>query len=392
MIALVEKTKIAIIGTGFVADMYVKTLPNHPHLGLVAVYDSDFERLKLHSSRWNVPAFEDIEKLLQKSGAEIILNLTNPRSHFAVTKQCLESGRHVYSEKPLAMNAEKAAELVSLAAERQLMLASAPCSMLSEAAATIEKALRDGLIGKVRLVYANFDDGLIAPKMTPWHWHNAAGIPWPAKDEFEVGCTYEHAGYLLTWLYRFFGPVREITSFASCQIPDKGIPVEKMAPDFTVGCLKYDDNIVARLTCGLVAPRDKSLTIIGDDGIIYTPSVRSDVGPIYYQKIPSPGRWGGVERRLNRLRTGLESLLPVIPWSGHDWQFRRKLPLVGTKPKILVGRGKPVDFLRGPAEMAQSIQQNRPCQLTAELGLHITEIVEQLQNPKYEPVTLKTKT
>ncbi len=382
--------KLAIVGAGFVSDMYVKTLGNHPHLKLVAVHDQDSERTSLHAKRWNVQGFNSLGELLSESGAEIILNLTNPRSHFDVTKQCLEADKHVYSEKPLGMDVQEARQLVDLAKGRGLLLGAAPCSWLSEAAQTIHKALRDGLIGKVRLVYANFDDGLIAPKMSPWTWQNAAGIHWPAKDEFEIGCTYEHAGYVLTWLALFFGPARTISSFASCQIPDKGIPVDRMAPDFTVGCLTYNDSVVARVTCGLVAPRDKSLMIVGDDGIIYTDTVRSDVGPVYIQKIPTEGRLGGIERRLNRVRSWLEDKLPVVLWSGSEWQFRRKLPLVKPGPKNLVGRGKAVDFLRGPAEMADALGESRPCVVSAELGLHITEIVNSLQNPTHSTTTFDT--
>jgi predicted dehydrogenase len=382
---------IAIVGTGFVSDMYVSTLGNHPHLQLAGLYDSNADRAKLHSERWDVTRYSSLEELLQNSGVEIVLNLTNPRSHFAVTKQCLEGGKHVYSEKPLGMTVSEGTELVELAKSRGLLLASAPCSWLSESAFTIRKAIQDGLIGKVRLVYANFDDGLIAPKMDPWNWHNAAGIPWPAKDEFEVGCTFEHAGYMLTWLAYFFGSAKSITSFASCQIPDKGIAVDHMAPDFSAGCITYDDGIVARVTCGLVAPRDKSLTIIGDDGIIYTDTIRSDIGPIYIQQIPTQGRWGGIERRINRVRSFLERTLPSILWSGRDWQFRKKLPLIGTPPKHLVGRGKPVDFLRGPAEMAASLQENRECRITAEFGLHIMELTHHLQHPQIQSIPLKTE-
>ena len=370
--------------------MYVKTLGNHPHLELVGVYDRDSERTSLHAKRWNVMGYDSLNDLLDRSDAEIILNLTNPRSHFEVTKQCLEAGKHVYSEKPLGMDVQEARQLVDLAKARGLLLGAAPCSWLSEAAQTIHKALQDGLIGKVRLVYANFDDGLIAPKMNPWTWQNAAGIHWPAKDEFEVGCTYEHAGYVLTWLGLFLGPARSITSFASCQVPDKGIPVDSMAPDFTVGCLTYDDGVVARVTCGLVAPRDKSLMIVGDDGIIYTDTVRSDVGPVYFQKIPTEGRLGGIERRLNRVRGWLQDILPVVPWSGREWQFRRKLPLVKPGPKHLVSRGKAVDFLRGPAEMASSIQDGRPCEINCDQALHITELVAQLQYPSDAPLPLQT--
>ena len=268
---------IAVVGCGYVAESYAKTLVNYPDLKLVGAFDRNRSNLDAFCRRWKVPAFETLDQLLNNSDVSIVLNLTNPRSHYEVTKQCLEAGKHVYSEKPLAMDYQRARELLELAKSKGLYLSSAPCSVLSETAQTLWKALRENIIGKVRLIYANFDDGMIAPNLSPWNWRNESGVAWPAKDEFEVGCTYEHAGYILTWLAAFFGPALRVTSFASCLIPDKGIPVEKMAPDFTVGCIEYGDNIVARLTCSLVAPKDKSLTIIGDGGVLSVPNVRNDV-------------------------------------------------------------------------------------------------------------------
>ena len=259
---------LAFIGCGYVAEFYGKTLGNYPSLKLVGACDRNAQNLDAFLCLWPARKYASLEELLADSSVELVLNLTNPRSHFEVTRSCLEADKHVYSEKPLAMDAEQAAELVALARRKDLYLASAPCSVLSETAQTVWKALRDGVIGKVRLVYANFDDGMIAPKLSPWTWRNDSGVLWPAKDEFEVGCTYEHAGYVLTWLAAFFGPALRTTSFASCQLPDKGIPVGSMAPDFTVGCIEYGDDVVARVTCSLVAPKDKSLTIIGDDGIL----------------------------------------------------------------------------------------------------------------------------
>ena len=44
--------------------------------------------------------------------------------------------------------------------------------------------------------------------------------------------------------------------------------------------------------------------------------------------------------------------------------------------------GNAVDFLRGPAEMAEAIRENRPCRLSTELGVHIVELVEALQYPE----------
>src|SRR5262249_44605336 len=323
---------------------YGKTLRGHSNLKLVGAYDRNSSNLATFRRCWPTHAYANFAELVTDPSVELVLNLTNPRSHQEITQSCLEAGKHVYSEKPLAMTYSTAQELVALAERRNLYLASAPCSLLGATAQTIWNTLNKGTIGRVRLVYGNFDDGMVTRKGEPNLWRNEAGIPWPAKDEFEVGCTYEHAGYLLTWLAAFFGPARAVTSFASCQIPDKGIPVEKMAPDFSVGCIEYDNGIVARVTCGLVAPLDKSLTIIGETGIIYTSTVRNDSNPVYVQHIPPCGRLTGIEWRINRVRGwaqrhGVDELLrslviltngcsclPITLTTGDDWHIRRKYP------------------------------------------------------------------
>jgi predicted dehydrogenase len=368
---------IAVVGCGWVADSYGKTLENYPELKLVGAYDNNKENLESFSRRWSAKKYTSLEQALNDRSVEMVLNLTNPRSHYQVTQMCVEAGKHVYSEKPLAMDTEAAGELAALAKNKNVYLATAPCSLLAETAQTLWKALHEGVIGRVRLVYANFDDGMIAPKQAPWRWRNEAGVPWPAQDEFEVGCAFEHAGYILTWLAAFFGPAKRVTAFASCQLPDKGIAVKKMAPDFTVGCIEYSENVVARVTCGLVAPKDKSLTIIGDDGILSVPDLRNDVGPAYFQPVPARGRIGGIESRLN---LWTESFRTYCGFG--EWRYRKRLRLIGQPRRKFVSVAKPVDFCRGPAELAAAVRENRPCRLSAELGIHIVELVETLQYPE----------
>ena len=370
---------IAVIGCGYVAEFYLKTLENYPELKLAGVYDRNPLNLDKFAQRWPARKYASFEELAGDTAVELVLNLTNPRSHFEVTKRCLEAGKHVYSEKPLGMTASQAQALVELASSKGLYLAAAPCSMLSETAQTLWKAIRESVVGKVRLVYANFDDGMIAPGMAPWTWVNESGVPWPARDEFEVGCTYEHAGYVLTWLAAMFGPALSVTSFASCQIPDKGIAVEGMAPDFSVGCIDYADGVVARITCGLIAPKDKSLTVVGDEGVLFVGDVRNDAGPVMVRG-SKLGRWqSSIARRTQWLHRWLEAR---FPWPGAQALFQHRYPLVLEPRGRMVGPGKPVDFMRGPAEVAEAIREKRPCRLSAQLGAHIVEIVEALQYPE----------
>jgi predicted dehydrogenase len=373
---------IAMIGCGYVADFYMSSLQYHPELRLVGVYGREVGRLWAFGDYYSVRTYDSLREVVDDPSVEMVLNLTNPRSHYEVTKLCLEAGKHVYSEKPLAMEHETAKELVSIAKKHNVYLGSAPCSLLGETAQTIWKALQEDVIGRVRLVYANFDAGMTS-RYKPWGWRSASGAPWPAKDEFEVGCAYEHAGYFLTWLAAFFGPARRVTAFASCQIPDKGIPVDGMAPDFTVGCIEYAGGVVARATCSILAPKDRSLTIIGDQGVIYTKDVRDDASTVYVRRTPPRRLEMALEYRLDYWLDRAERWFNWLPWSwGNHWRLHRKYPFARKSAIRSSSRYKPVDFCRGPAEMAEAILEKRPCRLSGELGTHITELIEALQYPE----------
>lgn len=375
-----QPVNMAILGCGYVADFYVATLGNYPNLAIVGAYDNNPERLEKFSQHYQVKAYKDLEDLLADTSVELVLNLTNPRAHYELTKACLEADKHVYSEKPLAMESDKAAELVEVAKERNRYLATAPCSMLGETAQTMYKALKDDVIGPIRLVYASFDDGM-THRFNPTRWQSASGAPWPAKDEFEVGCTYEHAAYVLSWLAAFFGPARRVRSYASTRIQDKGIAVDSMAPDFTVGCIEYDNDIVARVTCSIVAPLDKSIIIVGEKGTLYTKYVRNDASPVYIEKTPPNRIAAAIASRLKHLLVRIEALLH-LPFSITAFKFEKKYPYA-RKPKFRSSSSnKPVDFLRGPAEMAAAIREGRPCRLSPELGVHMTELIETLQYPE----------
>ena len=138
-------------------------------------------------------------------------------------------------------------------------------------------------------------------------WLSESGIPWPYKDEFEIGCTVEHAGYPLTWLVAFFGPARLVSAFSTIILPDKGCdePLEREAPDYSVTNIVFDSGVVVRLTCGIMAPRDHSLNFFGDDGVMRLEDVSHDHSPVRIQ------RFVKIRRRLM-----------LTPW-------KRRYPAVG---------------------------------------------------------------
>ena len=362
--------QIAIVGCGFVADFYMTTLPNYPHISVKGIFDRDKERQTRFAKHYSLSEYDSMDQLLADDDVNIVLNLTNPKSHFELSKASLSAGKHVYSEKPLSMDMQEAQELVDLAEEKGLQLSGAPCSVLSECAQTIWKQLREDSIGKVRLVYAELDDGLVH-RMRYRKWLSESGTPWPYKDEFEVGCTLEHAGYYVTWLVAFFGPVKSVTPFAACLIDDKetDVPLDNNAPDFSVVCMQFENGVVARLTCSIVAPHDHSLRIIGDDGILSTKECWNYGSPVTLQRRTKLALWA----EKYPLVTRLFGLGPkkCTPAKRTDYKHRYK----GTTQ---------MDFARGVADMAEAIEQQRECRLSSRFCLHVNEVVLAIERPTSE--------
>jgi predicted dehydrogenase len=361
--------RIGIVGCGYVADFYLATLKNYRQLELAGVTDRDAGRAARFSDFHQTKNYGSLDALLDDQHIELVLNLTNPTSHYAVSRACLEKGKHVYSEKPLAMVWPQAVELVDLAEGKGLQIVSAPCTVLGDAAQTVWKAVRDGRIGDVRLVYAELDDGMVHRENYK-KWLSASGTPWPYKDEFEVGCTLEHAGYYASWLVAMFGPAESVTAFAACQLPGKteGEALEPAnTPDFSSGCIQFASGVVARLTCSIIAPHDHSLRLIGEGGTLTVKDGWNFRSPVYLS------RWTPWSLRAQR-RPVLARLAGLGP---------RRLRLVeGPKFHYDLPGANRIDFCRGVDEACASIRERRPCRLSSRFSLHINEIVLTLQYPR----------
>ena len=124
--------KLAVIGCGYVADFYAYNSESHPDLDSVGAYDVDPERRRAWCSHFGVPEYDSLEAAVSDPQVEMVLNLTNPRSHFEVSSAVIRAGKHLYSEKPLGMTLEEAKELLAMAAEHGVRVGTAPCNLLSE--------------------------------------------------------------------------------------------------------------------------------------------------------------------------------------------------------------------------------------------------------------------
>ncbi|MEP2530317.1 Gfo/Idh/MocA family oxidoreductase [Shimia sp.] len=348
------KKSLSIVGCGFVADLYMRSLAKHPDIAVTQVFDHNPARLAAFADHWKLRSAETFDRFLGNLPVgSVVINLTNPDAHFDVTHACLSAGHHVYSEKPLAMQMEHARQLHALAAEKGLMLASAPCSVLGEAAQTLAKAVRDDVCGPVRLVYAELDDGFIPQAPYP-DWQSDSGAPWPAEDEFRVGCTLEHAGYYLTWLIGMFGSVRRVVAASAETLPDKSVTG---TADFSTATLFFENGVTARLTCSIVASHDHRIRVFGDKGVLQVKQAWDNEASVRFHK------------RFVLRRRLIE----------HPIGKRMRLAQT-THPKVERWGAAAMNFALGPAEMLEALSEGRPCRLSSDFALHLNEVTLAIQN------------
>jgi predicted dehydrogenase len=372
----VTKTTFAIVGCGFVADYYMTTLANHPDLVLSGVWDRNPARLKQFCSYHPVRAYASLEELLHDPNVTIVANLTTPESHYEISKAAILAKKHVYSEKPLAMTFAEANDIATFAQNRNLTLCAAPANGLSDA----YKLVADNLasIGQPRLVYAEMEDGPVFREK--WQsWKSRSGAPWPGLHEFEVGSTLEHAGYALSWLVSLFGPVREVTAFSALAFPDKGKETAelKLARDFSVGCLVFYSGVIARVTSGLAAPRDRSLTIFGDKGSITVRDLWDNRSDVRLELIDEERPFA--LKAVRRLENQFGHALPLKQVPG------RKLKYEAVKRKALPAYPSQIDFMAGIAAQAKMIETGKPATFSGAVALHITELALALHAGDRQP-------
>ena len=364
---------IAFVGTGYVSDLYFNTLPNWPNaLDLRGVFDRDTARSAAFQKTYGAKVYPSLDDLLADPSVEIVVNLTNPFAHYEISKAALSAGKHVYSEKPLSLDLGEAEELLALANERGLHIASAPATVLGQSAQTMIRAVRDRTFGAPRLVYAELDDGMVH-RIGYQRWRVPSGAFWPAEDEFRTGCTLEHAGYVLTWLVAMFGGARKVVTYADKLIKDKGphTPGDGIAPDFSCACLSFDGGITARITNSIIATHDHRLRVFCDNGHFEA-----------HEAWNVSGKVRAVPVHTKRAQRGLHKIFGYD--GGHTLAPQNKRKVVS------LSRGYPMDFALGVAEMALAIEAGRTPRLSSEFGLHITEVSLAIQHPErfghvYEP-------
>lgn len=143
--------KIAIIGCGKIADDHLDQIQRIQRIWeckVVATCDKEPLMAKQLAERFRIERyFSDAEEMLKECKPDVVHITTPPRSHHSLGKLCLESGCHVYIEKPFTVNLEEAEELIQLSYQEGLKITVGHDIQFSHVARRLRQLVGDGYLG-----------------------------------------------------------------------------------------------------------------------------------------------------------------------------------------------------------------------------------------------------
>ncbi|MFD1744669.1 Gfo/Idh/MocA family protein [Rhizobium helianthi] len=267
---MAKELGVGIIGCGNISTTYLSLAPLFKGLKMLAVADINRNAAELRAEEYGVTA-QSVEELLANDELDVIVNLTIPATHFAVSKAILEAGKHVYSEKPLVLSLEEGEELRALAKAKNLAIGCAPDTFLGGSHQLARKTIDDGTIGRITSGTCH----VMSPGMEMWH-------PNPGFFFLAGGGPILDLGpYYIANLINLIGPVKRVAALTSMASPTRTVTSQPLAG--TVIPVETPTNIHALLefvngaTITLSASwdvwshRHANMELYGTEGSIYVP-------------------------------------------------------------------------------------------------------------------------
>jgi predicted dehydrogenase len=286
----------------------------------------------------------DMSTMLSRGDIDVILNLTPPVVHASVTRTAMAAGKHVYSEKPMAISFDEGRALRDEAAARGLVLAVAPDTFLGASHQAARRLLDSGQVGRI-VGGAGF---FLSPGMESWH-------PSPAFFfKKGGGPLFDMAPYYITSLVNLLGPVERVISMANAakserRVTSKGpmtgqdIAVEVPTTYWSVLAFKSGAQFSLGVSWDVAAHSLPHIELYGTEGSL---------------RLADPDQFGGT------VHIGKETSWTELPSDGLQFGGPEG---TWTDHRIL-----------GLVDMVMAIRDGREPRASADRALHVLEVIEAL--------------
>jgi len=329
--------KAGLIGCGNISGAYLRNNAVFPHVRIVKCASRRNESARATAEEFGIQAVT-VDELFRDPELDMILNLTTPDAHVELNLRALESGKHVYTEKPFAITREDARKVLRTAAEKGLRVGCAPDTFLGGGHQTCRRLLDSGAVGTITGGCA------IMAYRGPESWHPNSGFYYKKG----AGPLMDMGPYYITALVNLLGPVKCVAGFGHRAVDlrlgrdanlGKTYPVEVDTHNAAV--LEFASGAVINLTMSfdvfrLSGQMQNCIELWGLDGALRTPDPNTFCGEIRFAN----------------------------PGSKTDWETPENIFPYNDNMRLI-----------GMADMAAGIELGRPHRCSGELAYHVTDVM-----------------
>lgn len=332
---------VGIIGAGNISDQYLQNLTRFPDVRVLAIGDLLPERARAQAEAYGVPRAGGVDVVLDDPDIAVVVNLTIPAAHVAVSEAILGAGKHVWTEKPLGVSREEASRLLRTAEAAGLRVGAAPDTVLGPGVQTAKRAIARGDIGRPLFGQTTFQ------WQGPEIFHPNPAFLY-AKG---AGPLLDMGPYYVSTLVHVFGPVAAVAALGLQGAPTRRVQVGELAgqefpveiPSTVSVLLDFEGGGQAQSLYSTDSPlvRQGIVEITGTEGTI---------------TIPDPNTFGGP---ITITRPLVRHFVPPEPVEQEIVDVEQE--------GVLAGRGI------GLLDMVRSIADDRPHVATGEFAYHVLD-------------------
>jgi len=345
-----QSMKVGIIGCGNISNAYFTGAAHCENLEITACADIDHAAAQAQGEVYGVPAVP-VDDLLADPAIELVINLTIPKAHVDVGLRILEAGKHVYAEKPLAIDLDEGRKLIDSARAKGLRIGSAPDTFLFKGAQTARKLLDDGWIGNP------VNGTAIMSCHGHETWHPNPGFYYDAGG----GPLFDMGPYYLTGLVHLVGPVRRVTAFCNRAYNERRATSDKAygqilpvsVDTHCTGALEFNSGVVVTVLMSFDTwhfPGGSRLILQGTDGGLI---------------VGDPNHFATPPNLLRR-----------------DGGEPREIPFTHPDNKRMIG----------VLDMVDALRHDRPHRASGDIALHVLEIMAAFEKSSREGRAIEMET
>lgn len=353
-----KKIKVGLVGCGVISDIYIENSKKFLSYEIIACADIIRSKAEEKAKKYNIQKVCTVDELMQDKEIEVVLNLTIPQAHAEISLKALNAKKHVYCEKPLAVNLSDGKKIVDLAKKNNLRVGCAPDTFLGGRNQMCKKIIDEGWLGKI----IGGSVSMLCPGHEIWH-------PGPAFYYKEgAGPLFDMAPYYITALISLMGPVLSLSGSVSKTYekrviksePLRGTEMEVEVPTHIAAILNFKNGAIINCTFSFDVWDTKSprMEIYGSEGTLCI----DDADPY-----DGPNSFGGPIKFRTKYESDWLDFPSIIPRKPQATEWPRI-------PTLFSYNGNSRGI--GLADMASSIMNNSNHRANGDMAYHALEIMQ----------------